>query len=68
MFTAASPRILVIFEMGFSWVMSMAMTSVFFLDFARLNSDSSSILLPLSGSSMIMRTKPNSPASAMDNA
>ena len=68
MLTAFSPRILVIFDMGFSGVMRSAMTSVFFFDLARLNSASSNILEPFSGSSIIILTKPNSPASAIDKA
>ena len=68
MFTAFSPRILVIFEIGFFSVMRMAVTSVFFLDFARLKFASSRVRDAFSGSAVIMRITPNSPASAMDNA
>ena len=68
MFIEFSPRIFVILEIGFFSVISMAVTSVFFFDFARLNSASSSIFWAFSGLSVTILIKPNSPASAIDNA
>ncbi len=65
MFTALSPKILVIFEIGFFSVIRIAVTSVFFFDLARLKSDSSSVCAAFSGSAVTMRTTPYSPASAM---
>jgi hypothetical protein len=65
MFMPPSPKILVIFESVFCSEIKVAMTSVFFLDLARLNSASSRSLEAFAGSSVINRTKPNSPASAM---
>ena len=49
-------------------VMRATATSMFFLALARLNSASSKSFVVLVGSSVIIRTKPNSPLSAMDKA
>src|SRR3990170_1291029 len=68
MFNPLSPKTFVILEtLSFS-VIRITITSMFFLDFARLNSASSRIFVALAGSSVINLTKPNSPASAIDNA
>lgn len=68
MLMAFSPKIWVIFEMGFSLVTKMAVTSVFFLALDTLKLASSSAVAAFWGSAVIMRMTPNSPDSAMQRA
>lgn len=68
MFSPMSPKILVILDTFSFSVIRITVTSMFFLAFAKLKSASSRTFVALVGFPVIRRTKPNSPASAIDRA